>query len=213
MPRYTATWDVQPVLALLKSMYPLHSLSLKELTLKLVMLMALTHAARVQTLHLLTITGISFAPSSITLRLRGTLKQARPGFNVCEVRFRAYTQDITLCVCETLRHYLVRTEILRQGILNGADNLLLSFIRPHRPVGKDTIARWIKLMLTKAGVDTGKFTAGSVRSAAASKAKAMAVPIASILATAGWSNESTFARFYDRPLTEEGDNFQDAVLA
>ena len=151
--------------------------------------------------------------SSITLRLRGTLKQARPGFNVCDVRFRAYDQDITLCVCETLRHHLERTEVLRQGILNGADNLLLSFIRPHQPVGKDTIARWIKLMLTKAGVDTGKFTAGSVRSAAASKAKAMAVPIASILATAGWSNESTFARFYDRPLTEEGDNFQDAVLA
>ena len=118
-PRYTATWDVQPVLVLLKSMYPLHTLSLKEITLKLVMLMALTHAARVQTLHLLNISGISFAESSITLRLRGPLKQARPGCNVCEVRFRAYDQDVTLCVCTTLRHYLTRTESIRQGILNG----------------------------------------------------------------------------------------------
>ena len=145
--------------------------------------------------------------------MRGTINRARPAFNVCDVRFRAYDQDITLCVCETLRRHLERTAVLRRGILNGADNLLLSFIRPHQPVGKDTIARWIKLMLTKAGVDTGKFTAGSVRSAAASTAKAMAVPVASILAKAGWSNESTFAYIYDRPLTEEGVTFHDAVWA
>ena len=80
-------------------------------------------------------------------------------------------------------------------------------------MGKDSIAHWIKMMLSKSGVDTSKFTVGSVRSAAASKAKAMAVPIASNLATAGWSNKTTFARFYDRPLTEEGDSFQDVVLA
>lgn len=51
--RYTETWDVQPVLSLLRSMYPLHILTLKDLSLKLVTLMALTQAARVQTLHLL----------------------------------------------------------------------------------------------------------------------------------------------------------------
>ena len=59
-PGYTATWDVLPVLVLLKSMYPLHSLSLKEITFKLVMFMALTQATRVQILHLLSVTGISF---------------------------------------------------------------------------------------------------------------------------------------------------------
>lgn len=194
-------------------MYPLHTLSLKDLTLKLVMLMALTRAARVQTLHLLILTDITVDQSCITMRLRGTLKQARPGFNVCTVRFQAYSQDVSLCVCATLRDYMERTKVIRQGILHGADNLLLSFVRPHKPVGKDTIARWIKMMLRRSGVDTRKFTAGSVRSAAVSKAKAMAVPIASIMETAGWSKESTFARFYDRPITEVGDTFQDAVLA
>ena len=90
MPWYTATGDVQPVLALLKSMYPLHSLSLREINLKLVMLVALTPAARVLTLRLLIFTGVSFAHSSITLRLRGTLQPARSGFNVCDVQFWAY---------------------------------------------------------------------------------------------------------------------------
>ncbi|XP_045126283.1 uncharacterized protein LOC123513277 [Portunus trituberculatus] len=114
----TTTQEIQgeisrtPVLAELKFMSPLHNLSLKDLTLKLVMLMALTHAARVQTLHLLILTDISVAQSYITLRLRGTLKQARPGFNVCEVQFKAYSQDASLCVCATLRHYLERTEFV-----------------------------------------------------------------------------------------------------
>ena len=49
-PRYTTTWDVLPVLQQLRSMHPLRDLSLKDLTLKLVMLMSLTQAARVQTL-------------------------------------------------------------------------------------------------------------------------------------------------------------------
>ncbi|MPC32046.1 hypothetical protein E2C01_025349 [Portunus trituberculatus] len=67
-------------------------------------------------------------------------------------------------------------------------------------------------MLRRSGVDMSRFTAGSVRSTAVSKAKAMAVPIACIMATAGWSQESTFAHYYDRPLTEVGD-IQEAVLA
>ncbi|MPC84871.1 hypothetical protein E2C01_079621 [Portunus trituberculatus] len=69
------------------------------------------------------------------------------------------------------------------------------------------------MMLRRSGVETSRFTAGSVRSAAVSKAKAMAVPIACIMARAGWSQESTFARYYDRPLTEVGDTFQDVILA
>lgn len=52
-PRYSETWDVQLVLEKLKTMVPLCSLQLKELTLKLIMLMTLMQAARVQTLHLL----------------------------------------------------------------------------------------------------------------------------------------------------------------
>lgn len=47
------------------------------------------------------------------------------------------------------------------------------------------------------------FKAYSTRSAAASAAKAADVPIGDITATAGWRSDSTFARFYDRPVTPE----------
>lgn len=45
MPKYQDTWDVKPVLTRLQQMEPLQTLSLKDLTVKLVVLMALTQAA------------------------------------------------------------------------------------------------------------------------------------------------------------------------
>ncbi|KAK3889264.1 hypothetical protein Pcinc_006829 [Petrolisthes cinctipes] len=86
-----------------------------------------------------------------------------------------------------------------------------STIKPHK-VSKDTIARWIRRMLVMSGVDTTKYSAGSVRPAAASKAKARAVPITFIMAKAGWSSEATFAKYYDKIIVQDSDTFQDAVL-
>lgn len=210
--RYTETWDVQPVLSMLRSMYPLHILTLKDLSLKLVTLMALTQAARVQTLHLLCTQGMHIHKDFISVCLRGNIKQCRPNFNVRTVKFQAYSKDSSLCVCETLKHYLERTEGLRQAFSRCSDALIISYIKPHKPVTKDSISRWIKTMLYRSGVDTTRFTAGSVRSAAVSKAKAMSIPIACIMSKAGWTRESTFAKYYDKRIVKEVDSFQEAVL-
>ena len=86
-PRYTKTWDVQPVVNFLRSLYPLCTISLKEITLKMVMLMALTQAARIQTLHLLILPGINIEDSSITLQLGDNIKQCWPTFNIQYVTF------------------------------------------------------------------------------------------------------------------------------
>ncbi|MPC56718.1 RNA-directed DNA polymerase from mobile element jockey [Portunus trituberculatus] len=135
--------------------------------------MALTQVARVQTLHLLVKNGIRIEQDSILVELRGNVKQCRPTFNVRSVKFQAYSRNTSLCV--TLQHYLARTEELRQGFSQEDDELFLSYVRPHKSVTKDTIARWVKAMLQRSGVDTTKFTTGSVRSAAVSKVKAMKI--------------------------------------
>ena len=124
------------------------------------------------------------------------------------MKFHAYPKDVRLCVCDTLRQYLDSTRELR-GI--GQESLFLSFIKPHKAVTRDTIARWLREMLNLSGVDTSMFKAGSVRAAAASKAKALAVPINCIMAKAGWTRASTFAKFYDKHVGTT-DPFQDAVL-
>ena len=67
-------------------------------------------------------------------------------------------------------------------------------------------------MLGLAGIDTTMFTAGSVRPTAASKAKALAVPINCIMARAGWTQEATFAKFYDKQIVNSSDPLQDSVL-
>lgn len=53
LPRYQGTWDVSIVLDYLETLYPHQNLSLKELTLKLVMLTALVTGQRGQSIHLM----------------------------------------------------------------------------------------------------------------------------------------------------------------
>ena len=62
------------------------------------------------------------------------------------------------------------------------------------------IAHWSKDLLTEAGVTTAVFKAHSVRGASTSAARANGVSIQDILKTADWSKESTFRKFYYRPI-------------
>ncbi|MPC68653.1 hypothetical protein E2C01_062856 [Portunus trituberculatus] len=147
--------------------------------------MALTQAARVQTLHLLLRDGIDFGEASVSVHLGDNIKQCRPKFNVQLVRFHAYSQDARLCVVTTQTKYIEYTDKLRKDFGNDYGKLLISCIRPHKFVSKDTVAQWLKVMLGICGIDTTKFTVGSGRPASTSKAKALAVPISTIMAKAG----------------------------
>ncbi|MPC62091.1 hypothetical protein E2C01_056173 [Portunus trituberculatus] len=90
--------------------------------------------------------------------------------------------------------------------------LLISFIKSHKSVAKDTSARWVRTMLCMSGIAVSKFSAGSVRPAAASKAGVATVPVACIMVKAGSSRESTFAKYYNKNIVAASDLFQDAVL-
>jgi len=60
--RYKSIWDVNVVLGYLQSLSPVASLDLKGLTHKLVMLMSITTAQRLQTLHMLNIGLMKIEP-------------------------------------------------------------------------------------------------------------------------------------------------------
>lgn len=211
-PRYATTWDVKLVLQTIRLTEPLHSLTLKDLSLKMMTLMAMTQAARIQTLHLLLLVNMAFGEESVSVLLGGNIKQCRPKFNVRTIVFKAYPQDYRLCVVKTMKEYIERTERLRTESGNADGRLLISYIKPHRSVSKDTVARWLKTMLYKSGIDTKRYTAGSIRPASVSKAKALDVPIATIMAKAGWTQEATFAKYYNKDIQGEIDPFQEAVL-
>ena len=63
---------------------------------------------------------------------------------------------------------------------------------------KNTISRWFKTSLKLAGIDTDVFKGHSIRSAASSAAKIQGAQMTDILSIAGWSNEETFARYYNK---------------
>ncbi len=67
-------------------------------------------------------------------------------------------------------------------------------------------------MLELAGVDTTKFGAHSTRAATTSAAKAMNMPIDIIMQSAGWPRESTFGKYYHKPVATQA-NFGNFLLS
>ena len=193
--RYTHIWNLDTVLKFLQKLSPVKYLSLKDLTLKVVMLIALVNAARVHTIQLLTVKGYKKLPSEFIFICDSFLKQSRPGYNVSFLHLKSYQPDRRLCVYFVMKEYLKRTKMLRKN----TDKLLISYRKPHGPVSRDTIARWIKTVLLRAGIDISKFTAHNVRAAVTSKAK-QTIPVGKIMEKVGWSNESTFAKYYDKTI-------------
>lgn len=115
-PRYDTTWNVKAVLDTLKT-WSTRELSLKFLTLKLVTLMALISAQRVQTLHMLRIDQnfMQVVQGTVYFHAPELLKQTRPGTHLKPLEFKPYTKDRRLCVIDTLDAYLSATRELRQS--------------------------------------------------------------------------------------------------
>ena len=72
--------------------------------------------------------------------------------------------------------------------------------KPYHAATKDTLARWIKDVMSKSGVDTTVFNPQSCRSASSSTAKSLGVPLHKILKSDQWATESTFYKFYQRQI-------------
>ncbi|XP_068714943.1 uncharacterized protein [Montipora foliosa] len=207
IPKFQEVWPVEQVLDYLEQLTPLHSLKLKDLTMKLVMLIALVTGQRCQTLSYLDISGehMKKFPTYFSFSLSGHLKQDKPGRVFGNVRLFQYPKE-TLCVYTTLERYIEVTQSLRKS-----SKLLISCIKPHNEVSSSTIGRWLKTCLSLANIDVNIYQAHSTRSASTTKA-AQLLPIDVVMKLAGWSQESTFRKYYDKPgaITDQMSN---AVLS
>ena len=77
--------------------------------------------------------------------------------------------------------------------------MFIGTIEPHQPVSSFTIARWLKTMLSKAGINTDTFKAHSVCSASVTAAANTGITTNDILKAADWSTASVFQKFYYKP--------------
>lgn len=207
VPRYSFIWDVGKVLDYLRGLTPAHRLNLKQLTLKVCTLLALVTAQRIQTLSLLSIDNVRITIDRVEIAVTELLKQSRPGNIGTKLTLRALPGDKKLCIVHYLREYVNRTKPLR-FLEKG---LLLCYNQPHKKASKQTVARWIKVVLKNSGIDTEQFKAHSTRSAATSMAKKNNFPLTDILKQAGWKTETTFIKFYLKP-TNDDSSFGNNVL-
>ena len=99
---------------------------------------------------------------------------------------------------ECLKQYIKTTNTMRTTDQQ-KERLFLTTVQPHTPATTDTVSRWLKKALKKAGVNTNHFKAHSARGAATTAAVTAGVTMADILAAADWRGESTFLTRYYRP--------------
>ena len=163
--RYSDTWDVDMVATYLESLGENMTLPLPALTHKTVMLLALTRPPRSADLSQLDLMGRRYLPEGVVFLPTKLAKQSRQSRPLTDSFFPTLAHNKRLCPVHTLKAYEERTASFQEG--QGSSVLFLTTIKPHFPASSSMIARWLKSLLGKAGIDTAIFKAHSVRGAAA----------------------------------------------
>ena len=181
LPRYTLTWSVETVLHYLESIGPSTSLSLKLLTFKLTMLLALTRPSRSADLASLQLDHRQFNPEGVVFLPAALAKQSGQGKPLKEFFFPSFPHNSELCPVETLRRYEAVTLPLRP---HNTNRLFIALVKPHKSVTSATIARWLREVLRLSGIDVSIFSGHSVRGASTSAAAGVGITTNDILKAA-----------------------------
>ena len=108
-PKYTFFWDVDQVISFLSKLGSNEVMSLQQITLKLVMLMALTTPSRSADLSQLDIKHRSYSPEGVLFQPVHLSKQSRQNKLLADFFFPAFRTDKNLCMVSALRIYEDRT--------------------------------------------------------------------------------------------------------
>ena len=190
-----ATWDPEIVLTFLKN-NRLNACDLLTVGRRLATLILLVSGQRPQILVALRLQCMTLTTTVATFSVSSNdVKQGRPGYRPPDVKLVQF-EDENLCVFRHLKMYLELTKPFRSDI----DQLFITTRKPYKPVTLNTLSRWVKSVLMASGIDASLASAGSARGATTTKALDGGAPLEVILGSAGWSNLSTFTKFYRKPL-------------
>ena len=139
-------------------------------------------ARRKQALFIINIENI-FADNKVVLLPNKTLKHTNLNRPLEPLTYHKYEAEEKLCIVNCLQSYLEK----RNHLVNDeVRELLITYGKPHKPVSRDSLGRWIKNELTNSGVGTTVFKPHSCRSASVSNAKVSGVPKSVILEKGCW---------------------------
>ena len=206
--KYSFTWDVEVVLDLLRTW--VSPLDPKRLTLKLITLLALIGVSRGAELHLFDLNYLADHGDYFLFELPGTIKNGKEGTKAKPVEYHKHLDEVRLCPYSCIKEYIGLTSSWRKE--GEPSKFFLSFKAPHKPVSKSTLARWIKDTLLSADIDTKTFQAHSLRGASTSKALLKGLSVKEVVSHGRWSRESTWQKFYHRPVDSASKKYQEGVL-
>ena len=195
-PKLLDIWDPSTVLNMLDGWGPLEELNIRQLTFRTLMLFLLATGQRGQTAWLLKHDDFRWYPDKLIIVISEKLKTNKP--YTLSFTFEPWVERKNLCVFSHFQEYLGTINSIKAkpwvfGVINGP---------PYHRAKRDTLANYVRQVFKLAGLDE-KFSPHTVRHTSTSKAKANSVPIPEILKSAGWKKESTFAKFYNRPIQAE----------
>lgn len=201
--------DPEIVLGYFQDLPPNEELSLQLLSEKMITLLALSTAHRLQTFSLIQINKIQQQTSKIEIPVPDRIKSSRPGGHQPLLSLSFLNERVKICVADTLLIYLTKTKDIRAK----EKRLFITVKKSHQAASSQTLARWIKSCLEKAGVNTKNSSAYSTKHAAVSASSLKGIDIDTIQRTAGWSKKSdVFTRFYNRPISSDQSTFAKSVL-
>ena len=207
-PKYDSTWDPKIVLDFFTTLPKSEDLSLKQLTMKLICLLALVTGHRMQTFSLIRIINVEEKEKSIVIKIPDRIKTTGPNRNQPTLILPFFRRK-KVCAATLLKVYLEKTKDIR----GNEEFLYISYKPPFKAVTAQTLSRWTKETLGNSGVDTSIFTAHSTRHASTSAAKRKGIDLDTLRRTAGWTKTSnTFVKFYNLNLNTNGDTFAKAIL-
>ena len=196
--KYDFVWDPDVVISYLDQIGSNDSLTLRNLTIKTTLLIALATQQRVQTICSLSRKDFIVDINWCQFAIIENLKQSKPGRTVKPITLFKYPSNENICVVKTVFAYIERT---KEMVKDHEKHLLVTYGKPHKKPSRDTVRRWIVEGLKNAGIDTNVYSAHSTRHASSSKA----VPqnhasIKVILQKGGWKTESVFRKHYLLPV-------------
>lgn len=199
--RYMITWDVKKVLSFLATWHPATSLSLKDLTLKCVALVAITSSDRAQTIQLMDIENNDMNNKGIFFPIYALLKHSKKNRPVTVVKCVKFTDHPPLDVCDYISSYMQRTLKFRiREVSLGfpkPTQLFLSY-STGKPLRRASISKYILDVLSLAGINTSCFKSHTTRGVLPSQMMKRGSSPGQILAQGDWKHLGTFKKYYDR---------------
>ena len=195
--RYTTTWDISICFRYIKSLPLLDECNLKTLSCRLAILLHLTMGGIDQTISYMNLDLMKFETDKVTIFLPELLKQTRLGHHLESMVLMRYS-GTDICALSHLQRYGKVTKRIGKSI-----KLLLSSVKPHKPISTSPLSRWCVSTLQQAGIDITVFGPHSIPSSSNLHCQRKSLSIKQINKAAGWSSVQTFFMFYRKLIEEE----------